>query len=122
MEETRVPDTAEQHFEVEGLAAEVEILVDRWGVPHIYAASQPRRLPPAGLQRRPRPPAADRPVAPARHRLPSRQSWPGVYATQDRAARLLLYRGDMAAEWAAYGPEAKRRADAFTAASTPTSA
>ena len=34
---------------------------------------------------------------------------------QDRAARLFLYRGDMAAEWAAYDPQAKSAVEAFTA-------
>ena len=39
---------------------------------------------------------------------------PGFLA-QDRASRLFLYRGDMAAEWAAYGPDAKSVCTAFTA-------
>ena len=33
------------------------------------------------------------------------REWPG-YLAQDRAARHFLYRGDMAAEWAAYAPDA----------------
>ena len=37
------------------------------------------------------------------------------YVAQDRAARLFLYRGDMAAEWAAYGLRAQGRAEAFVA-------
>ncbi|MBB4685274.1 penicillin amidase [Amycolatopsis jiangsuensis] len=35
------------------------------------------------------------------------------YVEQDRAARLFLYRGDMRAEWASYGPEAKLAATRF---------
>ncbi|MFM8377116.1 MAG: penicillin acylase family protein, partial [Phenylobacterium sp.] len=35
------------------------------------------------------------------------------FAEQDRAARLFLYRGDMAAEWAAYGVSAKSDTEAF---------
>ena len=37
------------------------------------------------------------------------------YILQDRATRLLLYRGDMYREWLAYGSDAKRVARAFTA-------
>lgn len=37
------------------------------------------------------------------------------YILQDRATRLLLYRGDMYREWLAYGSDAKRIAQAFTA-------
>ena len=37
------------------------------------------------------------------------------YIEQDRASRLLLYRGDMYREWLAYGSDAKRIAEAFTA-------
>ena len=38
-----------------------------------------------------------------------------AYVAQDRAARLFLYRGDMAAEWAAYGPGAREAVEAFAA-------
>jgi len=37
------------------------------------------------------------------------------YVAQDEAARLFLYRGDMYREWLAYGSDAKRIAQAFTA-------
>ncbi len=37
------------------------------------------------------------------------------YVEQDRAARLFLYRGDIAPEWAAYGDDAQQIATAFTA-------
>jgi len=38
-----------------------------------------------------------------------------AYVDQDRASRLFLYRGDMAAEWRSYGPDAKQIATAFVA-------
>ena len=38
-----------------------------------------------------------------------------AYAVQDKALRLFVYRGDMNAEWAAYGPKAKTYAEAFVA-------
>ncbi|MFX7808603.1 penicillin acylase family protein, partial [Acinetobacter baumannii] len=37
------------------------------------------------------------------------------YVEQDRAARLFLYRGDMAREWRSYGPDAERIATRFVA-------
>ena len=33
------PDPTPTHYRLEGLAEPVEILVDRWGIPHIYAGS-----------------------------------------------------------------------------------
>jgi len=69
-------------YAVPGLRAPGEILVDRWGIPHIYAASEPDVFFPAGLQRGARPAVADRPVAPARPRAPRG----GVRARLRRAA------------------------------------
>ena len=56
-------------------AADVEILRDRWGVPHIYAKSHRRRVLRPGLFRRPRPPVPDRPVAAPEHGPPCRSAW-----------------------------------------------
>jgi penicillin amidase len=85
-----------------GLEQPAEIVVDRWGIPHIRAASQHDVFFVQGFNI-------------ARDRLFQIDLWrkrglglmaadygPGFIA-QDRAARLFLYRGDMAAEWAAYG-------------------
>ncbi|MBC7166658.1 penicillin acylase family protein [Phenylobacterium sp.] len=99
---------------VAGLQAPAEIRVDRWGVAHIYAGSVRDALFLQGYNV-------------ARDRLWQIDLWRkrGLgrlaedfgpqYVAQDRAARLFLYRGDMDAEWAAYGPEAKGYAEAFTA-------
>ena len=38
-----------------------------------------------------------------------------AFVEQDRAARLFLYRGDMYPEWLAYGSDAKKIAESFTA-------
>ncbi|WP_375461657.1 penicillin acylase family protein [uncultured Enterovirga sp.] len=89
-------------FALAGLEAPAEILVDPWGVPHIRAASRRDLFFVQGFNA-------------ARDRLWQLDIWrkrglgllaadfgPG-YLAQDRAARLFLYRGDMAAEWAAYG-------------------
>ena len=37
------------------------------------------------------------------------------HVAQDTAARMFVYRGDMYAEWLAYGNDAKRIAESFTA-------
>ena len=97
---------------VAGLAAPAEIRIDRWGVPHIYARSARDAFFLQGYNA-------------ARDRLWQIDLWRkrglGLlakdfgpdFAEQDRAARLFLYRGDMAAEWAAYGASAKSDTEAF---------
>jgi penicillin amidase len=97
-----------------GLTAPGEIVIDRAGVPHIYAANARDGFFLQGY-------------AVARDRLWQIDLWrkrglgrlsasfgPG-FVKQDRAARLLLYRGDMAAEWAAYPADAKAWTEAFVA-------
>jgi len=99
---------------IPGLPAEAEILIDRWGIPHIRAATDDAAFFAQGFNA-------------ARDRLWQMDTWrkrglgllagdlgPG-YVERDRAARLLLYRGDMAAEWAEYGPDAERWTTAFAA-------
>ncbi|MEV4319484.1 penicillin acylase family protein [Actinocrispum sp. NPDC049592] len=93
-----------------GLNGEVEVLTDRWGVPHIYAADGHDVFVAQGF------------VA-ARERLCQMDLWrrKGLglmsaafgpsYVEQDRAARLLLYRG--APDWSHYGPAVKCGAEAF---------
>ena len=89
-------------IELAGLGGEAEIRVDRWGVPHIRTGSRRDLFFVQGFNA-------------ARDRLWQLDVWrkrglgrlaedfgPG-YLAQDRAARLFLYRGDMAAEWEAYG-------------------
>ena len=103
-----------QQITVSGLQQPVEILVDRWGVPHIYAKNFDDAFFAQGFNA-------------ARDRLFQIDLWrrrglgqlsevlgPG-YVEQDKAARLFLYRGDMAKEWASYGPQAQRMATAFAA-------
>lgn len=99
---------------VPGLAAPAQIVVDRWGVPHVYAASSDDLFFVQGFNA-------------ARDRLFQIDLWRrrglGRLATvfgldaveQDRAARLFLYRGDMAREWRSYGPDAERIATRFVA-------
>jgi penicillin amidase len=113
VEEGTVPGTAEQEYEVAGLTGEVEILVDRWGVPHIYAQSRDDVYLAQGFNA-------------ARDRLFQIDLWRRrgngllsevfgpAFVEQDRANRLLRYRGDMRAEWLAYGTSTRAVVTAFT--------
>jgi penicillin amidase len=99
---------------VSGLAAPVDILIDPWGIPHIYASSTADVFWAQGFQV-----ARDRlwQIDTWRRRGLGLLSevWGPAYLEQDRAARLFLYRGDMHAEWLAYASDTKRIATAFTA-------
>ena len=102
-------------YTLPGLEHPAEIVVDRWGIPHIRAQSQHDVFFAQGFNI-------------ARDRLYQIDLWrkrglgrmaaeygPGFLA-QDRATRLFLYRGDMQAEWAAYGnPDAQAICTAFAA-------
>ena len=110
----KAPPSPTQTITVPGLAAPAQILVDTWGVPHIYAASDDDVFFVQGFNA-------------ARDRLFQIDLWRrrGLgqlaavfgpnFVEQDRAARLFLYRGDMAKEWAVYGRNAQRIAARFAA-------
>jgi penicillin amidase len=97
-----------------GLESPAEIIVDHWGIAHLYAASKRDVFFLQGYNA-------------ARDRLWQIDLWRkrglGLlakdfgpdYVAQDRAARLFLYRGDLNQEWSAYGPDAKTSAEAFAA-------
>jgi penicillin G amidase len=98
--------------QVNGLQATAEIIVDHWGIPHIYTANQHDAFFMQGYNA-----ARDRlwQIDLWRKRglgLLARDFGPS-YVDQDRAARMFLYRGDMDKEWAAYGPNAKTYTEAF---------
>ncbi|MFL5298080.1 MAG: penicillin acylase family protein [Phenylobacterium sp.] len=113
---TQAQSTAVKHeaWNVQGLTAPAQMVVDHWGVPHIYAASSRDAFFLQGYNA-------------ARERLWQIDLWRKrglgrlaasfgpAYVAQDRAARLFLYRGDMAAEWAAYAPGAREAVEAFAA-------
>ena len=89
-------------------------LVDVWGIPHIYAGNEHDAFFLQGFNA-----ARDRlwQIDLWRKRglgLLARDFGPS-YVVQDRALRLFLYRGDMTAEWASYGPKARSYAEAFVA-------
>ncbi len=97
-----------------GLEAAAEIVVDGWGIPHIYAASRHDAFFAQGWNI-----ARDRlwQLDLWRKRGLGRlsESFGPAYLEQDRATRLFLYRGDMDTEWATYGPDAKAWSEAFVA-------
>ena len=105
---------AAQPIKAAGLQQPARILVDTWGVPHIYAASQDDVFFVQGFNA-------------ARDRLFQIDLWRRrglgelasvfgpLYVEQDRATRLFLYRGDMGAEWKAYGADARKTSTRFVA-------
>ena len=99
-------------IDVPGLDSAVEVRRDRWGIPHIYARTQHDVFFAQGF------------VA-AQDRLWQMDIWRrtaegrlaevlGASAFErDRLARLFRYRGSIAADWAAYGPDTKAIVTAF---------
>src|SRR3984957_1536805 len=97
-----------------GLQGPGKILIDVWGIPHIYAENEHDLFFLQGFNV-------------ARDRLWQIDLWRkrglgllakdfgAAYVEQDKALRLFLYRGDMNTEWASYGPKAKSYAESFVA-------
>src|SRR6516165_4457172 len=98
---------------VPGLRESVEVLRDKWGVPHIYAKNADDLFFAQGF------------VA-AQDRLFQLDLWRRLSVGEtaeivgpdaieaDTFARLLRYRGNMDAEWKSYSPDTKQIATAFT--------
>src|SRR5262245_22117800 len=96
----------EGEIKVPGLDSAVEVRRDRWGVPHIYARTVRDLFFAQGF------------VA-AQDRLWQIDMWRRIgngtvseilgpdFLERDKFARLLLYRGDMNAEWTSYAPDTK---------------
>jgi penicillin amidase len=99
---------------VRGLRAPVEVVRDRWGVPHIYAANEHDLFFAQGFVQ-------------AGDRLYQMEVWKragqgrlaevfgAAFIGRDTAARKLRYRGSMQAEYATYGPRTRPILTAFTA-------
>ena len=100
-------------YVLDGLEHDVEIIIDTWGVPHIYAESRNDVYTAQGFNA-------------ARDRLFQIDLWRrrgnGLlaevfgpdYVEQDRANRLFLYRGDMRAEWLSYSTATRAILTSFT--------
>jgi penicillin amidase len=104
---------ASEQLRVAGLRDPVEVLRDRWGVPHIYAKNSDDLFFVQGY-------------ITAHDRLFQLDLWRRIgtgklaevfgpkYLKRDRIARLVRYRGDWDEEWRSYSPDAKAIATAFT--------
>src|SRR5579872_5946625 len=104
----------QQTLIVQGLQQPARIVIDHWGIAHIFAATVHDAFLLQGFNA-------------ARDRLWQIDLWRkrglgllaksfgAAYVDQDRAARLFLYRGNMNLEWSAYAPGARSMAEAFTA-------
>ena len=101
-----------EEINVSGLNKPVEIIIDKYGVPHIYAQDHYDVFFAQGFNA-------------ARDRLWQIDTWRrrglgqlsevlgSSYLEQDRANRLFLYRGDMYREWLSYGSDAKKISESF---------
>jgi penicillin amidase len=102
----------EGKLRLDGLVKPVEVRRDQWGIPHIYAQTVEDLFFVQGF------------VA-AQDRLFQIDIWRRTgggelaeilgerYLERDRFARLVKYRGDRAAEWASYSPDAKLIIESF---------
>jgi penicillin G amidase len=102
------------NWPVAGLISPADIVIDHWGIAHVFAASTRDAFFLQGYNA-----ARDRlwQIDLWRKRglgLLSKSFGP-AYVEQDRAARLFLYRGDMQKEWASYAPDSKEWVEAFAA-------
>jgi len=99
-------------LEMRGLSAPVRVVRDRWGVPHIVAQTQDDLFAAQGFVQ-------------AQDRLFEMDLWRRAaagrlsevlgpnFVERDAMTRRIQYHGDLDAEWASYGPDAKAIATAF---------
>ncbi|HET6959105.1 MAG TPA: penicillin acylase family protein [Vicinamibacterales bacterium] len=101
-------------LQVPGLADEVRIVRDRWGIPHIYAKNTDDLFFAQGFVQ-----AQDRLFQIDLWRRSTQGRLAEIlgpsYVDRDRLARLMRYRGDMNAEWESYSPDTHRIATRFVA-------
>ncbi len=102
-----------EELRLSGLRQPVEVLRDKWGIPHIYAQNQDDLYFAQGYMA-------------ARDRLWQIDLWRRAgsgklsevlgpaYLERDRTALLLRFRGDWKAEWTSYAPDTYNIARAFT--------
>jgi len=97
---------------VAGLHAPVQVVRDRWGVPHITAASQDDLFAAQGFVQ-----AQDRLFQMDLWRRAAQGRLAEVlganFIERDAMTRRFQYRGDREEEWASYGPDTKAIAEAF---------
>ena len=112
--QTASPGALAEQIAIPGLSAPGEIVVDHWGIAHIYGATTRDAFFLQGWNA-----SRDRlwQIDLWRKRGLGRlsASFGPAFVDKDRAARLLLYRGDMTAEWGHYPAEARGWTEAFVA-------
>jgi len=112
MPDEELTEPRRESLTISGLTAPAEIIIDRWGVPHIYAATTYDAFRVQGFNA-----ARDRmwQIDFWRRRGLGRLSkvFGAEYAERDRAARLFLFRGDQHHDWLSYGSDTKRATTAF---------
>jgi len=105
--------TAAERVPLPGLRQGVEILRDRWGVPHIYASNTADLFFAQGyLAARDRLWQIDRWRREGTGRLAEIAGPEAI--ERDRLALAVRFRGDLEGEWRSYGPDTKAIATAFT--------
>jgi penicillin amidase len=99
-------------IELPGLSARVRVVRDRWGIPHLYAQSQRDLFVAQGFVQ-----AEDRLFQMDLWRRSVQGRLSEVlgpnFIERDAMTRRVQYRGDLAREWASYGPDARSIAAAF---------
>src|SRR5262245_51509775 len=107
--QTKAPSATET-IALPNLHQPVEILIDHWGVPHIYAKDESDLFFAQGFNA-----ARDRlfQIDLWRRRGLGRlaEAFGPTFIEQDKATRLFLYRGDMTREWATYSKDARQIAE-----------
>jgi penicillin amidase len=99
-------------LELDGLSAPVRVVRDKWGVPHIYAASQDDLFFAQGFVQ-----AGDRLFQMDLWRRAAQGRLAEVlganFVSRDAMTRRVQYRGSIDDEWASYGPDTQAIATAF---------
>lgn len=110
----KTASSGDESYKTAGIEKPARVLVDKWGISHIYANTFYDAFYVQGFMA-------------ARDRLWQIDTWRKrglgemakdfgpAYVEGDRMARAVLFRGDMYREWLAYGSDAKRVAEAFVA-------
>jgi penicillin amidase len=100
-------------IELPGLLAEVRVVRDRWGVPHVYARTRDDLFAAQGFVQ-----AQDRLFQMDLWRRAAQGRLAEVlgpnFIERDAMTRRVQYRGDLESDWASYGPDARAIAAAFT--------
>ena len=97
---------------VDGLSAPVQVVRDRWGIPHIFASTQDDLFAAQGFVQ-----AQDRLFQMDLWRRAAQGRLAEVlganFIERDAMTRRVQYRGDLDEEWASYGPDTRTIAEAF---------